>query len=232
MQQELLTYQRLDGELRRIKRDLEKNEFRVQGQKSNALRADIEIQLSKLDGKTGDLKVALSNLDKEYTKLSSILADYLDQIGGIADSDEVQYMKRRVAGQLDNVARCERDCKNIFADAEAANRQYADLSQQLNKVLAQTSHCNAEFKKAMAQVQPRIVELQGEMAALEAKINSGDLALYKEIRKHNIYPVFSALDAGKNCGGCRMDISGAPLAKLNDVGRVKCEHCGRIIYKE
>ena len=52
MQKEILEYQKLDGELRSLKRELEQNEFYKKGRMLQAKRREIDTLVAKLDAKS------------------------------------------------------------------------------------------------------------------------------------------------------------------------------------
>lgn len=230
MQKELLEYQRLDGDLRRMKRELEKNEFRVQCKKYNQMRQDAEGQLEKLEVRAAELKNTYANLEKDFQKLTVILHDYLKLIEDIADIGEVTYMKRKINAQLDQVANCERECRNVLRDAELTAKQYDEVAAKLPVLISNYNKCNNQFNRIISAAQPKVKEMQAQQSELEKLLDPQQLELYKKIRQHDIHPVFVEYSGG-SCGGCRMEISGGAAAKLNETGQIRCEHCGRIIYK-
>ncbi|MCM1043553.1 MAG: C4-type zinc ribbon domain-containing protein [Corallococcus sp.] len=231
--EKILEYQKIDGELRRIKRDLEKNEVRMRGKKLNAMRQEMEDTVVKLEAKASELKTTLAGLDKLSEDISASIEEYQHAVKDIEDIDELNYLKKKIATQSDALANAERDCKNIIRDCDEISKKYAEVSGKLPRIVSEYAKCNEEFTKVTAEVEPQIRELRKKQNDLEKQLD-GDkyLELYKKVRSQNIYPVFVGLMEPSRCGGCRMDISGASLGRLAEKGFTRCEHCGRIICKQ
>ena len=120
MQKEILEYQKLDGELRKIKKELEANEFYVKGRKLQAMRRDIEALVSKLDAKAVELKNAVAQVAKTAQDLEGFLADYSDAISHANSESELNFIKKKLAERTNALAQAEKECKRIYG----IRRQY------------------------------------------------------------------------------------------------------------
>ena len=77
-----------------------------------------------------------------------------------------------------------------------------------------------------------VAELRQKQTALKAKIAPSLFEIYKKVSEGQIQPVFVALRDGTRCGGCQMEMPKAIVdAQFATKDYMRCEHCGRIIYK-
>lgn len=232
MQKEILQYQKLDGELRKIKKELEANDFYVKGRKFQAMRRDIETLIAKLDSKAVELKNAVAQVAKTTQELEGFLADYSEAIANANSENDLNYIKRKLAERTEALAQAERDCKRIQSECNDINKQYEKAVAELNKVVASIRKCNEEFSKATAEVEPTIKQIKAQQAELEKLIDADLLKQYKQKLAQNIFPVYvKAMESGKDYScRCGVQLIGADATTLADKKVVKCEHCHRIIY--
>ena len=232
LQTEMLKYQELDGQMRKLKNDLEKNEFRLKGKKLNALRQQAEETVAQLDGKAADLNNQLATLQKKYDDVVKHIDEYSKLAEDIQDTDELNYLRKKIATQLDALQSIEKDLRDVQSTAEKIFAEYADIVKvKLPQIVQQYRECNSKFSKIIEQSQPVVDDLKTQLAKLEKEINPETLEVYKKGRQQNIYPVFVALEGTSRCGGCRMDLSGSAVSHIDDKGYIRCEHCNRIVYK-
>lgn len=232
MQHELLEYQKIDGELRRIKRDLEKSTNRIEGMKYAKLRQETEDTLAKLDAKAIELQNSLKSLAQNKDKVESTLNEYVKALQDVNDETELNYLNKKMSSVLESLRSCEHECNSIVKDADELEQKYKELTAKLADYIAGSQKCTKQFNTEKEQIQPRIAQLMKQKQELEPKLDKDKLEKYKLILQQNIFPVLVALRDQHNCGGCRMEISSGSLNKLKEEGIVKCEHCGRIVYEE
>lgn len=232
MQKEILEYQKLDSELRKIKKELESNEFYVKGRQLQAKRRDIETLIAKLDGKAVELKSALAQADKTAQDLDAFLSDYSDAISNANSESELNFIKKKLAERTNALAAAERECKRIYAECNDASKQYDQALAELNKVVATLRSCNEEFSKATTEVEPKIKQIKAKQAELEKAISPDLLKEYKHKLEQKIFPVYvKAMQMGKDYScRCGVQLLGASAISLENDKIATCESCHRIIY--
>lgn len=232
MQKEILEYQKLDSELRKIKKELESNEFYVKGRKLQAMRRDIDNLVAKLDGKALELKNALAQVAKTADDLQGFLADYSDAIANANSESELNFIKKKLAERTNALAQAERECKRIYAESNDVAKQYDQAVAELNKVVANLRKCNEEFSKATAEAEPKIKQIKAKQTELEKQIDADLLKEYKGKLAQNIFPVYvKASQMGKDYScRCGVQLLGAAANTLENAKVVNCESCHRIIY--
>ena len=232
IQQEMLQYQSLDGELNRIERELRKNENYIKRRQYKALRQECEDNLTKLDAKAAELRSQLAVAKQSLAEISEVIDEHSREIADIADGDELNYMNRKLSEQLDQLSQVEKDIKRILHDGEELARMIEDINAKLPKIVAGYNKFNTEFAKATEEVKPKVTELKTKQAELKKAIDPDLFAVYKRISDGQIHPVFVPLRDECRCGGCQMEMPRSQVeAQLREKDYMVCEHCGRIIYK-
>lgn len=233
IQQEMLQYQAMDIELNRIERDLKKNESFVKRKEMKMALQKGEEQLTRLDQKTLELRNQLERANQSLSKLGEIFEEYNKQLPDIEDQDELNYLNKKLDGQLEQLAALEKDIKQILKDGEDMDKAFERLSKvQMPRLVSEYNKCNADFEKATLAVKPRVLELRKKQAELKNAIEPNLFDRYKKLAE-TVHPVFVPLEDGNRCGGCRMDMPSAVVAaQMAEKGLMRCEHCGRIIYKK
>ena len=233
IQQEMLQYQAVDGELNRIEKDLRKNESFVKRKQYKALSQECEENLGKLDVKAQDLKGQLAIARQTMDKITEVIEEHAKEISTLEDVDELNYMNKKLNEQLAELANVEKDIKRILREGEEISKSFDDINVKLPKLVKLYNKCNEEFAQATAEVKPRVRELQLKQAELKKVIDAELFDVYKRVSEGGLHPVFVPLHDGCRCGGCRMEMPKAVVdSQLANSQFMRCEHCGRIIYKE
>ena len=233
IQQEMLQYQAVDGELNRIEKDLRKNDSFVKRKQYKALSQECEDNLGKLDAKAQDLRNQLAQARQTMDKITEVIEEHAKEISTLEDVDELNYMNKKLNEQLAELANVEKDIKRILKEGEEISKSIDEINVKLPKLVKLYNKCNEEFAQATAEVKPRVRELQLKQAELKKVIDPSLFDVYKHVSEGGLHPVFVALQDGTRCGGCRMEMPKAVVdSQLSSKPFMRCEHCGRIIYKE
>lgn len=233
IQQEMLQYQSLDSELNRIEKDLRKNEFFVKRKQYKALRAECEENIVKLDAKANELRAQLATAKQNLDKITVVIEEHSKEIADIEDSDELNYMSKKLNEQLDLLAAADREIKRIIKEGEDIAKSFDEINAKLPKIIAGYNKCNEEFSKAADAQKPRVNELKTKQAELKKVIEPSLFEVYRKISDGQIHPVFVPLLNDCQCGGCRMEMPKAVVdTQMANKQYMRCEHCGRIIYRK
>ena len=233
IQQEMLQYQTLDGELIRIEKELRKNDSFVKRKQYKALSQECEDNLSKLDAKAMELKTQLAQIRQTMDKIGAVVDEHAKEVSALEDVDELNYMNKKLNEQLAELANLDKDVRRILKDGEDISKSFDDINAKLPKLIALYNKCNEEFNQAKEEVKPRVRELQLKQAELKKVISPELFDRYKRVSEGGLHPVFVPLQDGTRCGGCRMEMPKAVVdAQMSNKSYMRCEHCGRIIYKQ
>ena len=233
IQQEMLQYQKLDGELIRIERELRKNENYVKSRQYKALRQELDDNLAKLDAKSVDLKSQLVVARQSIEKIVASIEEHAKEIHDIEDVDELNYMSKKLNEQLEMLSAVDKEIKRILREGEDVAKQFDDVSAKLPKVVAAFKKASDEFNKATEAAKPRVAEVRAKQTELKKVINPTLVDVYKKVSEGGKHPVFVPLRDGSICGGCQMSMPKAVVdSQFANSDFIRCEHCGRVIYKE
>lgn len=233
IQQQLLDYQKIDGELNRIERDLRKSESYQNLKKYKVLRQEYEDTLNKLDAKAGDLKNRLAQAKQTVAKITSVIEENTNEMTHVESSDELKYMSKKLDEQIKLLAQVEGDIKDILRESEEIAKKFDEINTKLVTVAKALKQANEDFNSQKEAVKPRVMELRAQLDALKPTLDPNLFETYSRISAGKVFPVFVPLHDRNRCGGCRMDtplgVVESEMQKHN--GIMRCEHCGRIIYK-
>ena len=233
IQQEMLQYQSLDSELSRIERDLRNNDSFVKRKQYKALSQECEDNLAKLDAKAGELKTQLAAARQSMEKISAVIEEHAKEIHDIEDVDELNYMNKKLNEQVELLAAVEKEVKRILREGEEISKSFDEINAKRPKLIAAFKKANEDFNKATEEAKPRVAELKQKQAELKKVIEPQLFEIYKKVSDGGLRPVFVPLRDGSRCGGCQMEMPKAVVdAQFSGKSFIRCENCGRVIYKE
>lgn len=232
IQQQMLEYQKIDGELNRIERDLRKSEAYQNLRKYKTLRQDYEDTLNRLDSKAGELKSKLTQAKQSVAKISSVIDDLTNEMTHVESSDELKYMSKKLDEQLKLLTQVEGEIRDTLREGEEIAKKFDEINSKLVAVAKALKTANDEFSSQKEAVKPRVMELRTKLDALKPTLDKKLFEMYERISAGKVFPVFVPLTDGNRCGGCRMDMPlGVVEAEMQKRGGLmRCEHCGRIMY--
>ena len=232
IQKEMLEYQEIDKELNRIEKELRKNEYFIKRKQYKSLYQGCEDNIAKFDAKAGDLRSQLAAARQSMDKINAVIEEYFKEIKEVEGEDELNYMTKKLNDELKSLGDVEQEIKRVAKEGEDIVKTLEDINAKLPKITALYNKCNEEFAKVTEAQKPRVAELKVKQAELKKSIDPSILEVYKKISDGQIHPVFVPLVSGCQCGGCRMEMPKAVVdAQLSQKDYMRCEHCGRIIYK-
>ena len=233
IQQEMLQYQSMDAELNRIEKELRKNESFVKRKQYKALSQECEDNLGKLDAKASELRSQLATAKQSMDKITAAIEEHAKEINDIEDVDELNYMNKKLNEQLEQLSAVEKEIKRVLREGEEIAKSFDDINVKLPKLIAAYKKANEDFNKATEEVKPRVNELRAKQNELKKVIEPQLFEIYNKVAAGGLRPVFVPLRDGARCGGCQMEMPKAVVdAHFAGKSFIRCEHCGRVIYKE
>ena len=233
IQKQMLEYQKIDGELNRIERDLRKSEAYQNLRKYKTLRQDYEDTLNRLDAKASELKNRLAQAKQAVTKINNVIDELTNEMSHVEISDELKYMSKKLDEQLKLLAQVEGEIREILRESEEIAKKFDEINSKLVAVAKALKTANDDFAAQKEAVKPRVMELKSKLDALKPTLDKKLFEMYERISAGKVFPVFVPLNDGNRCGGCRMDMPlGVVETEMQKHGGImRCEHCGRIMYK-
>ena len=136
IQQEMLEYQKIDRELFRIEKDLRENENYVKFRQYKNMRQACEDNIARAENRTADLKSQLTALRENVAKITAQIEEYCRAFDEAEDSDELNYIGRKLNEQLDALAAVEKDAKRIQREGEDTVKSLDEINAKLPQVAA------------------------------------------------------------------------------------------------
>ncbi|MFF0878258.1 zinc ribbon domain-containing protein [Micromonospora aurantiaca (nom. illeg.)] len=206
-------------------------------------RAELEAlarELSALEDERVRAQVAVDDLDRDIARIEK-------------DVDQVRARKSKDEARLASGSGPARELEAIQHELVSLNRRQSDLEDAELELMEQRETAQgvldgiesrlAEARERRAATEQRRDETLAEIAKeeefkrtsrqpLAGDLPSDMVGLYDKIREDT--GMGAALLTGGRCGGCRLELSGADLARIrkadpDDV--VRCEECRRIMVR-
>ncbi|MCW3840330.1 C4-type zinc ribbon domain-containing protein [Micromonospora yasonensis] len=197
-------------------------------------------ELSALEDERVRAQVAVDDLDRDIARLEK-------------DIDQVRARKSKDEARLASGSGPARELEAIQHELVSLNRRQGDLEDAELELMEQRETAQgvldgverrlAEARDRRSAAEQRRAERLAEIAKEEEfkrgarQPLAGDLpadlvALYDRIREDT--GLGAALLTGARCGGCRLELSGADLARIRKAAPddvVRCEECRRIMVR-
>ncbi len=228
--QELLEYQRLDGELRKIEMELNATEEKKKLNQAKIVMRNAEQRIAAQDKRAVELKALRDSLIARVDETSKAIAEYSDVEELVEGGGDVGFYKKSAQQLMDRVRSMKSELNKLIAEIEQLTAEYKKLMEQGKLMSRQKREYTEKFKEVQAKYADRIAQLNSQMEEAAKKIPPEILDRYRQKRKEKIFPVLVPLN-GDMCV-CGMDL---PLAQRNSLAGgnvIECENCHRFIYKQ
>lgn len=226
----ILEYQKLDGELFKIERQLKNNENKKTLNKMHDNMKDAQNRSFKLEEKAGALLGEIDKVKKQFKTQQDKMNEFMSKDLEKLSKEELEKLSVLRDKLAQNLAILER---NLTALAENVNATLADF----NKTIKTFNACKEQYTKSktaydndVKSVEKKRDEIENNLKKLAKSLDNKLFEAYQKRRKENIFPVVVPI-INNSCGGCHIELPYANISKLEDDGILTCEHCHRIIYK-
>ncbi len=226
---ELLEYQSVDGELRKIEQEVAASEERkkyIQAKKFMETAGD---KLEAQDKRARDLKALFEKLTEEFEEINKTIAEYADLDEMVENGGDISFYKKSVQSLVDRLRAMKGELNKLASDIENASEEYKRMKKQTISMQKQYKEYNEKFKEVKNARAEEVKEINARLETIGAKIPPEILERYKAKRRDKIFPVVVPLN-GEFCI-CGRDFPLAQQGALSGGGVVECEHCHRFIYK-
>ena len=227
---ELLAYQSVDGELRKIEQEIAASEERKKFIQAKKFMETAGEKLEAQDKRAQDLKALFEKLTEEFEEINKTIAEYADLDELVENGGDIAFYKKSVQSLVDRLRAMKGELSKLAADIEAASEEYKKMKKQTISMQKQYKEYNEKFKEVKNSRAEEVKEINARLEALGANIPPEILERYKAKRRDKIFPVVVPLN-GEFCI-CGRDFPLAQQGRLSGGGVVECEHCHRFIYKD
>lgn len=229
--EKILEYQKLDSELFRLERDVNKNEHKKNAQAMVSFVKDAQNQILELDRKAHNLSDEIQKLTQVQEKGISLVDKYARQFSPSLNEDELKDLLNR----LEQTSKQLKELTNRFYSTERKAKQLISEFDSLKKKtsIAKSKHqeSKSKFDEFYTQKEPELKAIKNKIANLEKELDSSFVEKYKTLKQDGVFPVVVKL-FDTRCGGCRMELPSKELEKIRQNGKLECPSCHRLIYIE
>ena len=231
MLNKVLEYQKIELEVIKLKEKLASNPAKQTLNKMLALGKDAQNKLVELEKQAKATIEQYEKTKEEFTKACDKLNNLIKQEANDVPEDKLRENIEQASalsillGNLERSLSYQKDVVTTIMKNFDLCRKNIVASKQKYK------ETKEEYDAFEKEILPQIEEKKKEMAAIEKTADANLFTKYKHLRQDGIFPVFVPLK-GNACGGCRMEIPAALMAKLKTTGYLECEQCRRLIYIE
>jgi predicted nucleic acid-binding Zn-ribbon protein len=196
-------------------------------------------ELSALDDQRVRAQVAVDDLDRDIARFEKDI----DQVRSRKDRDQTRLnaggAMREIEGLQHELATLNRrqseleDAElELMEQRETAEQALTAVQKQLSEAAERRAAAERRRDEAFAEIDKEQEFRTGARAPLAADLPADLLALYDKIRTDS--GLGAALVRSGRCGGCRIELYGADLARVKSAPAdevVRCEECRRIMVR-
>lgn len=227
---ELLEYQEVDAELRKIEQELSVSEERKKYMQAKKFMETAGEKLEAQDKRACDLKALAQKFAAEFEEISKAISEYSELDEMVASGGDISFYKKNVQSLVDRLRMLKSEIAKLTENIEAAVEEYQKMKKQTISMQKQYKEYSEKFKEVKNARAEEVKEISKKLEKIGSKIPEEILTRYQAKRKERIFPVVAPLTNGRCI--CGMDFAIAQQGALSGGGVIECEHCHRFIYKE
>jgi len=225
----MLEYQKLDGELFKLEKQLNESKFRAEMNEAKEIANQAKEKMIQMEIDAKKYHDAYNDLQKSIeVNLKNV------EILNKQDINEMDLEKLKIFTEKSDLVG-----KNLSLLQKKLYNLQITIQQHLvafNKTTKSVQTAKAQFAKAKEQydnecekIKPQLDKIKEQLLVLQKGVAEDLFDRYQKARKDKIYPVFVPL-VDKRCGACRMELPSALLDSIKTGKMLECEQCRRIIF--
>ncbi|MDE6059557.1 MAG: hypothetical protein K2G44_05935 [Clostridia bacterium] len=226
---ELLEYQKVDGELRKIEQDLAASEERKKYVQAKKFMEGAREKLEAQDKRAVELKAARDRLIERCEETAKAIDEYSDLDEMLAGGGDISFYKKNAQALSERLRALKNELNTLLADITAASEEYKKFNEQGKSMQKQFKEYSEKYKEVKSARADEAAGITKQLEKLSKKIPADIMEKYNQKRKERIFPILVPLTSGRCV--CGMDLSLAQQGKLAGGNVIECEHCRRFIYK-
>lgn len=229
--EKILEYQKLDTDLFRLEREINKNEHKKNAQAMVSYVKEAQNQILELDRQANRLYQDFQKLKQVEEKGIDLIEKYSRQFGDNLTPEQLKDLQTKIS----QTTRQLRELENRFVASEKKAKQFIadfdNLKKKANVAKSKHQESKSKFDEYCAQKEPEIKAIKDKISALEKQLDAGFVNKYKTLKQDGMFPIVVKL-VDSRCGGCRMELPSKELEKIRQNGKLECPSCHRLIYIE
>lgn len=229
--EKILEYQKLDTDLFRLEREINKNEHKKNAQAMVSYVKEAQNQILELDRQANRLYQDFQKLKQVEEKGIDLIEKYTRQFGDNLTTEQLKELQAKIS----QTTRQLRELENRFIASEKKAKQFISdfdgLKKKANVAKSKHQESKSKFDEYCTQREPEIKAIKDKISALEKQLDAGFVNKYKTLKQDGVFPIVVKL-VDSRCGGCRMELPSKELEKIRQNGKLECPSCHRLIYIE
>ena len=225
---ELLEYQKVDAELRKMEQEIGASDERKKFMQAKKFMETAREKLDAYDKRAVELTALRDTLEKNCDEICKQIEEYSDMEEMVEGGGEISFYKKNAQSLLEKLRTVKSELNKLASDVNATVEEYKEFKKRTIEMQTQYKEYKEKFEALKNAQADKVKEIKTRLDALAKKCSAEAVEKYKAKRKEGIFPIFVPLTSG-GCI-CGMDLSLAQQGKLSGGGVIECEHCRRFIY--
>ena len=227
---ELLEYQKVDAQMRRIEQEVAASDEQKKFAQANKFMKSAPERFEAQDRRAAELAALREDLVRRAEDISKQIAEYSELDEMVEEGGDVSFYKKNEQTLLDRLRAIKGEMQKLNADIAATVEEYERFKKQGAAMQKQYKEYKAKRDELVNNRKDEVNRLKAQLKSIAEKIPAETLAKYQQKRKENIFPIVVPLN-GNMCV-CGMDFPIALQERLAGGNVVECEHCRRFVYKK
>lgn len=227
---ELLEYQTVDAELRKIEQEIAASEARKKFVQAKKFMETAGEKLEAQDRRAVELRRTAQGLTVRYKEINDTIKEYASIDENTEDDGQVSFYKRSAQSLADNLRALKGEIQKLISEIEAACDEYKKMKEQTIAMQNQYKEYSEKFKEVKNSRAAEVDEINKRLKKIGDKIPAEIMEKYKMKRKERIFPILAPINNDRCI--CGMDFAIAQQSKLSGGNIIECEHCRRFVYKQ
>ncbi|HIZ00601.1 MAG TPA: hypothetical protein H9676_07850 [Firmicutes bacterium] len=227
---ELLEYQKVDAQMRRIEQEVAASDEQKKFAQANKFMKSAPERFEAQDRRAAELAALREDLVRRAEDISKQIAEYSELDEMVEEGGDVSFYKKNAQTLLDRLRALKGEMQKLNADIAATVEEYERFKKQGAAMQKQYKEYKAKRDELVNNRKDEVNRLKAQLKSIAEKIPAETLAKYQQKRKENIFPIVVPLN-GNMCV-CGMDFPIALQERLAGGNVVECEHCRRFVYKK
>lgn len=229
---ELLKYQELDIELKKIEKKVNGSEYFKNVNKSKEIAKKSQLRMVEVNNEA-------QKVNDEIAKIISVKAKGIELVKKYTETNIEKLSEKEVLEIANKIKPIKKNLDELISRLNILEAKMVKLLEEFDNLKKQIMSSKkiyeenkVQLENLKQQVEPEIEKAKVILQNQEKNVNPELIQKYRNLKREGVFPVLVQLKDGKNCGYCRVEQSMHKLEKLKLCGFTECEQCHRIIISE
>lgn len=227
---QMLEYQKVDADLRKIEQEIAASEERKKFMQAKKFMESAGEKLDAQEKRAIELKNLAKTLTAGYKELADSVTEYDSLEEMVEEGGDIAFYRKNIQTLADRLRVLKGELAKLMADIESISADYKKMKDQTIAMQKQYKEYRVKFDELKNAHAAEVAEINAKLEKIAGEIPPEALAKYKAKRKARIFPVLAPLTGGRCI--CGLDFAIAQESKLAGGNVVECDHCHRLIYKQ